>query len=43
MVKHKDAFSPVPHTRQDDGKLFANPEFKKAWDELEDQYATLSK
>ena len=43
MSKQKDTYSPVPHTRGDDEKLFANPEFKKAWDELEDQYATLSK
>ena len=42
MVKHKDTFSPVPHSRKDDEKLFANPAFKKAWDALEEEYAALS-
>lgn len=42
MVKHKDTFSPVPHTSKDDEKLFANPAFKKAWDALDEEYAALS-
>ncbi len=42
MVKHKDTFSPVPHTHKDDEKLFSNPSFKKAWDALEEEYAALS-
>ncbi len=42
MVKKKAAFSPVPHTRKDDEKLFANPRFKKAWDALEEEYDALS-
>lgn len=42
MVKHKDTFSPIPHTRKDDEKLFAKPGFKKAWDALEEEYAALS-
>ena len=42
MVKHKDTFSPVPHTRKDDEKLFANSAFKKAWDALDEEYAALS-
>ena len=42
MVKHKDTFSPVPHTHKDDEKLFANPAFKKAWDALDEEYAALS-
>ena len=42
MVKHKDIFSPVPHSRKDDEKLFSNPSFKKAWDALEEEYAALA-
>lgn len=42
MVKQKDKYSPVPHTRQDDKNLFAKPGFKKAWDTLEEEYAALS-
>jgi DNA-binding XRE family transcriptional regulator len=42
MVKHRDTFSPVPHTHKDDEKLFAKPGFKKAWDALEEEYAALS-
>jgi len=42
MIKKKDQYAPVPHSRQDDEKLFANPQFKKAWDALEEEYAALS-
>jgi hypothetical protein len=42
MVKQKDKYSPVPHTRQDDKNLFTKPGFKKAWDALEEEYAALS-
>jgi len=42
MTQHKDTFSPVLHTPDDDEKLFANPEFKKAWDAFEERYAALS-
>jgi hypothetical protein len=43
MTQQKDTFSPVPHTPDDDEKLLANPEYKKAWDALEGKYAALSK
>ncbi len=39
---NKDQFQPVPHTADDDALLFSNPEFKAAWDALEDKYAALS-
>lgn len=39
---NKDQFKPVPHTPDDDALLFSNPEFKAAWDALEDKYAALS-
>jgi len=39
---NKDQFKPVPHTADDDALLFSNPEFKAAWDALEDEYAALS-
>ena len=39
---NKDQFKPVPHTTDDDALLFSNPEFKAAWDALEDKYAALS-
>ena len=39
---NKDQFKPVPHTTDDDSLLFSNPEFKAAWDALEDKYAALS-
>jgi hypothetical protein len=42
-VFNKDQFKPVPHSPDDDALLFSNPEFKAAWDALEDEYATLSK
>ena len=42
MTRFKDKFSPIPHTHHDDEKLFANPQFKKAWDALEEEYAALS-
>ena len=41
-VFNKDQFKPVPHTPDDDALLFSNPEFKAAWDALEDKYAALS-
>ena len=37
-----DKFSPVPHTKEDDVKLFADPAFKLAWDALEEEYSTLN-
>ena len=40
---NEDQFKPVPHTPDDDALLFSNPEFKTAWDTLEDEYAALSK
>jgi hypothetical protein len=40
---NKDQFQPVPHTADDDALLFSKPEFKAAWDALEDKYAALSK
>jgi hypothetical protein len=43
MSGHKDTYSPVPHTLDDDEKMLANPEFKKAWNALEGKYAALSK
>ncbi|SDG48239.1 helix-turn-helix domain-containing protein [Paraburkholderia phenazinium] len=36
-----ERFSPVAHTAEDDAKLFADPEFKQAYDALEDEYAAL--
>jgi len=39
---NEDQFKPVPHTADDDALLFSNPEFKAAWDALEDKYAALS-
>lgn len=42
MTRFKDKFSPIPHTYHDDEKLFANPQFKKTWDALEEEYAALS-
>jgi len=42
MTQQKDTFSPVLHTPDDDEKLFANPEFKKAWDALDERFAALS-
>ena len=42
-VFNKDQFKPVPHLPDDDALLFSNPEFKAAWDALEDEYASLSK
>ena len=42
-IFNEDQFKPVPHTRDDDVRLFSNLEFKAAWDALEDEYATLSK
>jgi hypothetical protein len=40
---NEDQFKPVPHTRDDDIRLFSNLEFKAAWDALEDKHAALSK
>jgi hypothetical protein len=41
MTEGKNQFSPVPHTSLDDAMLFSNAEFKKAWDDLEEEYAAL--
>lgn len=38
-----EKYNPVPYTREDDAKLFADPAFKAAWDALEEEYAALSK
>ena len=40
---NQDQFKPVPHTRDDDVRLFSNLEFKAAWEALEDEYAAVSK
>ncbi len=39
--KRNEKFAPVPHTREDDARLFADPAFKAAWDALEEEYVTL--
>jgi hypothetical protein len=36
-----EKFNPIPHTREDDAKLFADPAFKAAWNALEEEYAAL--
>lgn len=36
-----DQYNPVPHTPEDNEKLFANPAFKAAYDALEEEYAAL--
>jgi hypothetical protein len=42
-ILDEEQFKPVPHTRDDDVRLFSNLEFKAAWDALEDEYAAVSK
>ena len=42
IAKNKSGFKPTPHTKEDDAKLFANPEFRQAWNALEEEYAALS-
>jgi hypothetical protein len=42
-ILDKEQFKPVPHTRDDDVRLFSNLEFKAAWEALEDEYAAVSK
>jgi ribosome-binding protein aMBF1 (putative translation factor) len=36
-----EKYAPVPHTKEDDERLFADPEFKAAYDALEEQYTAL--
>ena len=38
-IFNEDQFKPVPHTKDDDVRLFSNLEFKAAWDAIEDEYA----
>ncbi|BBP00818.1 hypothetical protein [Sulfuriferula nivalis] len=40
--KNGNVLQSLPHTPEDDERLFASPEFKAAWDELEEKYAALS-
>jgi ribosome-binding protein aMBF1 (putative translation factor) len=37
----RDKYKPVKHTKEDDAKLFSDPKFKAAYDELEAEYAAL--
>ncbi len=37
----EERYGPVPHTAEDDARLFANPEFKAAYDALEEEYVAL--
>lgn len=41
MLESTETFAPVPHTAEDDARLFADPAFKTAWDALEEEYAAL--
>lgn len=41
MLESAETFAPVPHTAEDDARLFADPAFKTAWDALEEEYAAL--
>ncbi len=41
MLESVETFAPVPHTAEDDARLFADPAFKTAWDALEEEYAAL--
>ncbi|SIT81421.1 helix-turn-helix domain-containing protein [Mycetohabitans sp. B4] len=47
MVKNRleqeldERYNPVPHTAEDDARLFADPTFKAAYDALEEEYAAL--
>ncbi|MDP2827869.1 MAG: helix-turn-helix transcriptional regulator [Sulfuricellaceae bacterium] len=36
-----EQYHPVPHTREDDAKLFSDPAFKAAYDALEEEYTAL--
>ena len=37
----RDKYKPVKHTKEDDVRLFSDPKFKAAYDELEAEYAAL--
>lgn len=37
-----DRYDPVPHTQEDTARWMANPEFKAAYDALEEEYAALT-
>jgi DNA-binding XRE family transcriptional regulator len=37
-----EKYKPVPHTAEDDAKLFSDPLFKEAYDLLADEYAALA-
>ncbi|MDD4930515.1 MAG: helix-turn-helix transcriptional regulator [Gallionella sp.] len=41
MLESAETLAPVPHTAEDDARLFADPAFKTAWDALEEEYAAL--
>jgi DNA-binding XRE family transcriptional regulator len=36
-----ERYLPVPHTAEDTARLLANPEFRAAYDALEEEYAAL--
>ena len=37
-----DRYDPVPHTQEDTARWMADPEFKTAYDALEEEYAALT-
>ena len=37
-----DHYDPVPHTKEDTARWMADPEFKAAYDALEEEYSALS-
>ncbi|MBF0117163.1 MAG: helix-turn-helix transcriptional regulator [Magnetococcales bacterium] len=37
-----DHYSPVPHTQEDTARWMADPEFKTAYDALEEEYSALT-
>jgi DNA-binding XRE family transcriptional regulator len=36
-----EKYSPVPHTAEDDARLFSDPKFTKAYDALEEEFTAL--
>lgn len=37
-----DYYDPIPHTKEDTARWMADPEFKVAYDALEDEYSALT-
>ncbi|MBF0116449.1 MAG: helix-turn-helix transcriptional regulator [Magnetococcales bacterium] len=37
-----DCYNPVPHTQEDTARWMADPEFKAAYDSLEEEYSALT-